>query len=125
MEKECLDILLRGTQPVVVCPARSLAGMRVPVAWRASLAKGRLLILSPFGGNERRATVDLAERRNELVAALADRIFVAYAEPGGKTEALVKKAREWGKPVLTFDSVENRSLIALGAKPCSSITDMA
>jgi hypothetical protein len=28
MEQECLRILLRGTQPVVVCPARSLSGMR-------------------------------------------------------------------------------------------------
>jgi hypothetical protein len=24
MEKECLDLLLRGTQPVLVCPARSI-----------------------------------------------------------------------------------------------------
>ncbi|HEY5910764.1 MAG TPA: hypothetical protein VJA21_09200 [Verrucomicrobiae bacterium] len=31
VEKECLRILLRGTQPVIICPARSLANMRVPV----------------------------------------------------------------------------------------------
>lgn len=30
MEKECLDLLLRGTQPVVMCPARSIQGMRLP-----------------------------------------------------------------------------------------------
>jgi predicted Rossmann fold nucleotide-binding protein DprA/Smf involved in DNA uptake len=30
MEKECLALLLRGTQPVIVCPARSIERMRVP-----------------------------------------------------------------------------------------------
>src|SRR5438874_11847977 len=49
MEKECLDFLLRGDQPVIVCPARGLAHMRVPGAWRAAIDAGRLLVLSPFG----------------------------------------------------------------------------
>src|SRR5207244_7197156 len=30
MEKECLALLLRGTQPMVICPARSIAQMRLP-----------------------------------------------------------------------------------------------
>ncbi len=30
MEKECLRLLLRGQQPVVVCPARNIENMRVP-----------------------------------------------------------------------------------------------
>jgi hypothetical protein len=29
VERDCLAILLRGEQPVVICPARSLAGMRL------------------------------------------------------------------------------------------------
>src|SRR4030043_131352 len=28
MEKECLDFLLRGKQPIVICPARSVTKMR-------------------------------------------------------------------------------------------------
>src|ERR687892_99661 len=44
MEKECLALLLRGTQPVIVCPARSIEGMRLPGEWRAPLAEGRLLL---------------------------------------------------------------------------------
>jgi len=32
MEKECLDFLLRGKQPVVVCPSRSITNMRMPSA---------------------------------------------------------------------------------------------
>ncbi len=30
MEKECLRLLLRGRQPVVICPARGIENMRVP-----------------------------------------------------------------------------------------------
>jgi hypothetical protein len=29
MERECLNILLRGTQPAIICPARSLENMRI------------------------------------------------------------------------------------------------
>jgi len=50
MEKECLTLLLRGTQPVIVCPARSLERMRLPTAWKVPLTGGRLLIVSPFVG---------------------------------------------------------------------------
>ena len=30
MERECLDLLLRGRQPVVICPARNIERMRLP-----------------------------------------------------------------------------------------------
>ena len=48
MEKECLRLLLRGGQPVVVCPARSVEKMRIPRDWRDPLNAGRMLVLSPF-----------------------------------------------------------------------------
>ena len=28
-EKDCLDLLLHGTQPVIICPARSIRNMRI------------------------------------------------------------------------------------------------
>jgi len=34
VEKECLRILLRGSQPVIICPARSIEGMRIPPTWK-------------------------------------------------------------------------------------------
>ena len=48
-----LTILLRGEQPIVVCPARCLARMRVPREYRAPLEAGRLLLLSPFAEHQR------------------------------------------------------------------------
>ena len=117
MEKECLRLLLRGTQPVVICPARSLKGMRVPRDWRGPLADGRLLLLSPFAEKSRRVTAGLAAARNKFVAASAQSVFIAHAEPGGKTEDFCHEVLTWGKPVLTFESAENANLIALGASP--------
>src|SRR5436309_2699822 len=37
MEKECLSLLIRGTEPFLICPARSLEGMRLPSAWKKPL----------------------------------------------------------------------------------------
>lgn len=58
IEKECLRILLRGKQPIIVCPVRSIKTLRTPPEWRPALAEGRLLILSPFSERHRRPTAD-------------------------------------------------------------------
>ena len=103
MEKEVLDILLKGTQPIIVCPARSIHHMRVPAKWRKAIDEGRLLILSPFDEGNDRITSELACRRNEFVAAIADNVFVAHAEHGGSVEALTTHLKAAGKPVRGFD----------------------
>ncbi|MDD4051751.1 MAG: DNA-processing protein DprA [candidate division Zixibacteria bacterium] len=95
MEKECLRILLRGRQPIIICPARSLEGMRLPIDWKKPLADDRLLLLSPFPARHRRSTADLATRRNLLVAALADQVYFAHATPGGKLESLQCLVEQW------------------------------
>ena len=64
MEKEFLDLLLRGAAGAVVCPARGLCVMRLPRAWRAPLNDGRLLVLSFFDEAVRRPTAAIAARRN-------------------------------------------------------------
>jgi len=48
VEKECLRILLRGKQPIIICPARSVEGMRIPSEWKQAIEQGRLLLLAPF-----------------------------------------------------------------------------
>ena len=122
MEKEALDILLRGRQPVVVCPARSIEHARLPAAWRQPIEDGRLLVLSFFGQKERRATSERAAFRNECVAAIADRVLIVYAAPGGKTEALARKVRAWGKPLLCLEDEANAGLVSLGAEAVSPFT---
>ena len=101
IEQECLRLLLRGAQPIVVCPARSIERMRIPTEWRAPLAVGRLLILSPFDAKHPRITADNAAYRNRFAAALAARILIPHAAPGSKTEAFARDVARWGKRVQT------------------------
>ena len=116
MERECLRLLLRGSQPVVVCPARGIDNMRIPREWRPALDDGRLLVLSPFPSTARRPTVELAAQRNDLVADLAAHVFIAHAAPSSKTEAFARKLAASGKPLLTLDSPANANLVEMGAE---------
>lgn len=98
IEKECLQILLRGKQPIIVCPARAIEAMRIPGDCRAAFDADRILFLSPFTNQPARVTKESALRRNEVVAALADEAYVAHMESGGKTDRIVKKLIEWKVP---------------------------
>ena len=117
MEREFLDVLLWGTASVVVCPARSIGTIRIPKSWRPPLTAGRLLILSFFAATIRRPTAALAAKRNTHVAALADRLLIPHAEPGGKIAGLCAAALVRGQPVFTLDTPDNAPLIARGAVP--------
>lgn len=120
MEHECLNILLRGKQAVIVCPARSIEGMRLRREYKQPLADGRLLLLSPFEAKQRRIMVENAIIRNRFVAALADAVFVAYAESRGKTEHFCREIVSWGKQLYTFVDDANANLLEPGAKPVHS-----
>ena len=115
MERECLRLLLRGSQPVVVCPARGIDNMRIPRDWRPALDNGRLLVLSPFPAAVRRPTADLAAQRNDLVASLASQVIIVHAAAGSRTEAFAARLVAAGKPLLTLDSSANGNLVAIGA----------
>jgi predicted Rossmann fold nucleotide-binding protein DprA/Smf involved in DNA uptake len=94
VEKECLHILLRGDAPVILCPARAMLE-RLPAQWAIAVASGRMLILSAFAATATRITTQLAARRNEFVAALADEVFIAHASVGGQLESLSRRLRTW------------------------------
>ena len=116
MERECLTILLRGTQPVIVCPAKSINNMRINKEYKKPLKDNRLLFLSPFDKNQQRISAKGSHHRNLFVAAMSAAVFVAYAGPGSKTESFCKEILTWQKPVYTFDSDYNKSLIKMGAR---------
>ena len=103
-----------------VCPARGIDNMRVPRDWPPALDGGRLLVLSPFPATARRPTAELAAQRNDLVASLASRVFIAHAAPGSKTEAFAHRLAASGKPLLTLDSPTNGTLVEMGADFISS-----
>ena len=113
------DDLARALPAVPATPARGLTNIRIPRPWRDPLAAGRLLLLSIFADTIRRPTAPSASRRNACVAALAHRIPVLHAAPGGKTAALSQQPLAAAKPVYTLPSPHNAHLIALGAQPLS------
>ena len=117
IEQECLRVLLRGAQPILLCPARSIENMRLKQAWKDALAEERLLILSPFENRYDRQTVALANQRNAFVAALADKICIAHAAEDSKILEFAQTVLAWGKPVFTFETQANRALFQLGAHP--------
>ncbi|RKU36609.1 hypothetical protein C6496_13295 [Candidatus Poribacteria bacterium] len=115
VEQECLRVLLRGSQPILVCPARSIERMRPKPAWKDALSQDRFLILSIFE-NQERTTATLASRRNAFVAALADKICIAHAAADSKILEFAQMIGSWGKFVFTFDTPANDALFQLGAR---------
>lgn len=120
IEQECLEILLRGERPVIVCPARSVEGMRIPAAWKPAIAAGRMLITSPFENKVRRATAETAKERNRFVVSLADAVFIPHASPGGSLDRLARDHIAGRKPLWTLEDPANLHLIGIGAKPCAA-----
>jgi predicted Rossmann fold nucleotide-binding protein DprA/Smf involved in DNA uptake len=98
VEKECLRILLRGKQPIIICLARAMEKIQIPAHWRGALDTGRLLVLSPFEKRPRRLTMESSRQRNELVAALSDEALIVHAEPGGKIARISALVRDWKIP---------------------------
>ena len=121
MEKECLDFLLRGNQPVIVCPAKHPTPNRMPAVWRKAIDSGRLLVISSFDEKVRRTIAAQAQTRNEFVAALSEAILVPHASPQGKTEALALSVLQAGGSLFTLGDEDNGNLITRGADSYDAI----
>lgn len=148
LEKESLKFLLKGSVRLVVCPARSAVGMRIPAAWKKPIESGRLTIRS-FIDEEastnsgpgverakgrsaktsirprtlpRRPTTDLAEQRNRFVCSISDAILILHASPGGKIDRLATDLLATDKPIWTLDDPANQHLTDRGARPVTTPT---
>jgi predicted Rossmann fold nucleotide-binding protein DprA/Smf involved in DNA uptake len=115
IEKDCLPILLRGSDPIIIVQAHRLSTSRLPMDWQKAIDAGRLLLVSPFQEKDRRVTTELATERNRFVAAISEDVLIPYAAPGSKTEALFRNLIASGKRVYTFDSQANAAMISAGA----------
>lgn len=113
IEKDVFHYLLKGAQPIILALARGMKKRLEPEIQKA-LGENRLLIVSPFDESVKRITSNTSQVRNELMADLADEIFVAHASPGGNVDKLIRKCLRDGKPVSTFDMEDNRHLIKEG-----------
>ena len=96
LERQCLDILLRGKQPVVMMLARGLGVLRLPAEQRKAVEEGRLTIISPFSVTVKRVNAALAHERNRFVAAMSDETVFAYISYGSSLSTIEYEAKRWG-----------------------------
>lgn len=114
VEREMLRVLLRGTQPIIIVPARGLMPYRVPPEYNAALEGGRLLLLSPFPDAVARSSTRVALQRNLFVSDFADSALVIHASDGSATEKLARDTIS-KKTVWTLPDDANAGLLELGA----------
>jgi predicted Rossmann fold nucleotide-binding protein DprA/Smf involved in DNA uptake len=87
LEADVMDILLTGTQPIIMALARGLY-RQVPPKLRPHIESGRLLLVSPFDQSYRWVNSSQARRRNQMVVDNADSIVFAHVVAGGMLERL-------------------------------------
>ena len=93
LEKDVLDLLLKGTQPVIIALARGMI-KRIDPKLQEHIENGRLLIVSFFQPEINHISKETAQKRNEIVASFANEIVIAHASKGGKIEELVKGIKD-------------------------------
>lgn len=102
LEREVLEILLKGTGRIIIVPARSIETMRLPQDWLTAFTENRLLIISPFTNTPRISRVT-ATKRNQFVIQIADQIVFGYISDGGKVEKLRRESASRNKPFEILD----------------------
>ena len=93
-EKEVLEVLLKGTCPIIVVLGRRLEGARIPAAWKTEIEKGRLSVISPFKEYQKYVTKEMSIKRNNLAARIAGRVMIVHASEGGSLEEQIAKWKE-------------------------------
>ncbi len=91
LERDVLDILLKGKQPIILVAARGLP-KRYPPDVKQAIDNGRLLVVSSFPDSIRRITADTSRKRNKFMLAIADRVVVGYMSKDGLLAAAVAAA---------------------------------
>jgi predicted Rossmann fold nucleotide-binding protein DprA/Smf involved in DNA uptake len=96
IEKDVLDFLLKGTQPIIMVLARNMK-KRFPAEQRKAIEENRLLVISPFSENVHQNSKDSCYKRNEVILNIADEIVVAFAVKNGILEKMLKESHRFGQ----------------------------
>lgn len=88
LEKDVFEILLRGSQPLILVLARSMY-KRWPPEVLSALSENRLLIISPFEQSVTRISRRTAAHRNQTIINLSQNIVIGYKRTGGQLDTLL------------------------------------
>lgn len=97
VEKDVLHYLLKGEQPVIICPARSLEKIKIDSELKKEIEKGRVLLISNLPN--KRISKKYSLERNLFVAEMADEIIIGYAKPGGTLEKICEDVKKSDKKI--------------------------
>ena len=117
-EEECMRYLLADGCCIVRCLARDVRSTRRTREMDRDIEEHRLLLLSREA--RKRQNRESMVRRNRLVWALSDALWILDAPTGSGTAAMAREALEAGVPVLVFDTPPHRGLIDAEAIPATS-----
>jgi predicted Rossmann fold nucleotide-binding protein DprA/Smf involved in DNA uptake len=87
IEKDVLHYLLPGSQPIIIALAKGLRNPVDPLVVEA-FSKNRILVVSPFGHEVTRVTVETAQRRNRMMIEMADEVVFGYISRNGNLDKL-------------------------------------
>jgi len=93
IEKDVFDILIKGTQPLILVLARGMK-KRWPKEIKNAVEQKRLLIISPFDKSITHITQETANKRNIIMVDIADEVFLAYAVKDGNLDKLLKGIKQ-------------------------------
>ncbi len=99
IEKEVLQQLLEGSQPVILVLARGMMKKWQPEI-AAALGGNRLLVITRYADSVTHASEESCFQRNRLMLDLADEVVIGYVAPGGHLERLCSELT--AKKILTF-----------------------
>ena len=88
IEKDVFEILLKGSQPLILVLARGMKSRWEP-AFEEAVKQDRLLVISPFDKHVNRVTRDNAKIRNQKIIEISDELVIGYASKGGMLEELI------------------------------------
>ena len=114
IEKDVLNFLLKGNQPIIYVLARGLMKTYEPEHEKA-VKENRLLFVSPFTEKQNRITQKLSEERNHFIIKHTHHIFVAYASENGNLETMVKQNIN-SRVFETLNIPDNERLIKMGCE---------
>lgn len=88
LEKDVFDILISGTQPIIIVLARSIY-LNPPAKLKQHIDAGRLLMISLLPAGIDRANRNLAFQRNQFIIDNADEVVFGHIHEGGMLEKLI------------------------------------
>lgn len=102
LERDVLEILLKGERAIILVAARGLP-KRYPTEIKQAIDKGRLLVTSICPASITRITTATANKRNEYMLTIADRIVIGYMSKDGALAATVRGVSDKGEVIYLSD----------------------